>query len=340
MSACPWNGSSALEPRALGRQGLRVSSIGLGCAGLTAEHVEPDPRACAVLMAEAAELGVTLLDSSDAYGSGRNEELIGAAIAGMRSRFVVATKFGNIRGPNGERGVGLNGHPDYVPLAAEASLKRLGIDAIDLYYLHRVDPKVPIEDTVGAMGRLVEAGKVRHIGLCEAGQRTVERAHATFRLAALQTEYSLWSRDVETEILPTVRRLGIGFVAYAPLGRGFLTGALTSRGDLEPEDRRNAHPRFQPGNFEANQRLLLTLDRMAAAHGCSKAQLALAWVLAQGHDIVPIPGTRQPRYLQQNAGALSVLLSPEELATLAQAFPPGAASGTRYPEAQLKTLGI
>jgi aryl-alcohol dehydrogenase-like predicted oxidoreductase len=329
-----------MEMRRLGRQGLGVSAIGLGCAGLTAEHVEPDAGNCAALLREAAELGVTLLDSSDAYGNGKNEELIGAAIAGMRERFVVATKFGNIRGPNGERGAGFNGHPDYVPQACDASLKRLGIDAIDLYYLHRVDPKVPIEDTVGAMARLVEAGKVRHIGLCEAGARTLERAHATYPLAALQTEYSLWSRDVETEILPIVQRLGIGFVAYAPLGRGFLTGALTSRGDLAAADRRNAHPRFQPGNFEANQHLLLALDRLSAEHGCSKAQLALAWVLAQGADIVPIPGTRQPRYLQQNVGALAVSLSAAELGLLSQAFPPGAAAGTRYPEAQMKSMGI
>jgi aryl-alcohol dehydrogenase-like predicted oxidoreductase len=329
-----------MQARPLGRQGLRVSSIGLGCAGLTAEHVEPDPGACAALMEAAAELGVTLLDSSDAYGNGRNEALIGAAIKGMRQRFVVATKFGNIRGPKGERGVGFNGHPDYVPIACDASLKRLGIDAIDLYYIHRIDPKVPIEETVGAMGRLVEAGKVRHIGLCEAGARTVERAHATFPLAALQTEYSLWSRDVEAEILPTVRRLGIGFVAYAPLGRGFLTGALTSRTDLEPEDRRNAHPRFQPGNFEANQRLLLALDRMAAAHGCTKAQLALAWVLAQGDDIVPIPGTTKRTHLGENLAAVDVQLSAADLARLGAAFPKNVAAGERYPERGMKNVNV
>ena len=329
-----------MESRALGGQGLRVSAIGLGLAGLTAEHVEPDAAGCADLVRAAGELGVTLLDSSDAYGNGTNEELIGAAMAGLRGRFVVATKFGNIRGPKGQRGVGFNGRPDYVPLACDASLKRLGIDTIDLYYLHRVDPAVPIEDTVGAMARLVAAGKVRHLGLCEAGPETVRRAHAVHPIAALQTEYSLWSRDVETEILPMVRRLGIGFVAYAPLGRGFLTGALASRADRAPADRRNAHPRFQAGNFEANQALLVTIDRIAAAHGASKAQVALAWVLAQGSDIVAIPGTRQPRYLAQNVGACAVALTQTDLAALDQAFPPGAASGTRYPEAQLKTLGI
>ena len=327
-----------MEERRLGA--LRVSAIGLGCSGITAEHIEPDAAGCTALVRAAAEHGVTLLDSSDAYGSGRNEELIGAAIKGMRDRFVVATKFGNIRGPKGERGAGFNGHPDYVPVACEASLKRLGIDRIDLYYLHRVDPKVPIEETVGAMARLVAAGKVRHIGICEAGADTLRRAHATHPLAALQTEYSLWSRDIEAEILPTVRRLGIGFVAYAPLGRGVLTGALGTRSDLAPADRRNAHPRFQAGNFEANRLLLDTLARSAAAHRCSQAQLALAWVLAQGADIVPIPGTRQVRYLEQNVGALAVTLTQAELAALDQAFPPGAAAGTRYPEAQLKTLGI
>jgi aryl-alcohol dehydrogenase-like predicted oxidoreductase len=329
-----------MQMRQLGHNGPRVSSIGLGCAGLTAEHIEPDQDATDALLGSAAELGVTLLDSSDAYGNGVNEELIGTAIRSRREKFVVATKFGNIRGPNGERAAGFNGSPDYVPRACDASLKRLGIEMIDLYYIHRIDPKVPIEDTVGAMARLIEAGKVRHLGLCEAGPETIRRAHATHRIAALQTEYSLWTRDVEAEILPTVRRLGIGFVAYAPLGRGFLTGTLARRADLAPDDRRNAHPRFQEGNFERNRSLLAAIDRIAESHGCTKAQVALAWVLAQGADIVPIPGTRQRKYLEQNVGALSLTLSPADLAELAGAFPSGIAAGTRYPESQLKTLGI
>jgi aryl-alcohol dehydrogenase-like predicted oxidoreductase len=338
----------SMKTVALGTQGLTVSQMGLGCMMIAGHYGTADADESTRVIDAAVDGGVTLFDTANVYGGAQNEVFVGQALAKVRDRVTIATKFGFKRPGGGGKGpgggaagvLGVDGSPAHVREACDASLGRLGIDTIDLYYLHRVDPKVPIEETVGAMGRLVEAGKVRHIGLCEAGARTVERAHATFPLAALQTEYSLWSRDVEAEILPTVRRLGIGFVAYAPLGRGFLTGALTSRTDLEPEDRRNAHPRFQPGNFEANQRLLLALDRMAAAHGCTKAQLALAWVLAQGNDIVPIPGTRQTRYLQQNAGALAVSLSPAELAILAQSFPPGAASGSRYPEAQLKTLGI
>src|SRR5258706_1451386 len=266
MSACPWNGNSTMEMRPLGRQGPRVSAIGLGCAGLPAEHVAPDQAGCDALMQRAAELGVTLLDSSDAYGNGSNETLIGEAIKGARNRFAVATKFGNIRGPKGERGVGFNGHPDYVPLACDASLKRLGIETIDLYYLHRIDPKVPIEDTVGAMARLVEAGKVRHLGLCEAGRETIERAQKTHAIAALQTEYSLWSRDVEAEILPTVRRLGIGFVAYAPLGRGFLTGRFKTIEDLPPDDWRRSAPRFQGENFGKNLDLVEEIQELASAN--------------------------------------------------------------------------
>jgi aryl-alcohol dehydrogenase-like predicted oxidoreductase len=299
----------------------------------------PDPDEAVATLHHAADIGMNFIDTSDAYGqNGANEELVGRGLKGRRDKFVLATKFGNIRLPDGKPGA--KGDPAYVLEACDKSLKRLGTDYIDLYFIHRVDNTVPIEDTVGAMVKLKEQGKICHLGISEAGPATIRRAHKVHKMASLQTEYSLWSRDVEKEILPVCHELGIGFLAYAPLGRGFLTGALTSRTDLEPEDRRNAHPRFQPGNFEANQRLLLALDRMAAAHGCSKAQLALAWVLAQGNDIVPIPGTRQTRYLQQNAGALAVSLSPAELAILAQSFPPGVASGTRYPEAQLKTLGI
>jgi aryl-alcohol dehydrogenase-like predicted oxidoreductase len=252
---------------------------------------------------------------------------------------VIASKFGNIRGPNGERG-GTNSHPDYVPLACERSLQRLGTDVIDLYYQHRVDPTVPIEDTVGAMARLVEAGKVRFLGLCEAGPDTIKRAHATHPITALQTEYSLWTRDIEDEILPLLRELGIGLVPYAPLGRGFLTGAFRQRNDLLETDRRRNHPRFQESNFERNLDLLPAIETVATRKGCTMAQVALAWVFSRGDDLVPIPGTKRRPILEENIGALSIRLEDADLAALEQAFPPGAATGTRYPERQLAGLGI
>ncbi|WP_406858174.1 aldo/keto reductase [Alsobacter sp. KACC 23698] len=328
-----------MKTRRLGRTGPVVSAIGLGCSGMSSDYGVPDDAESTATIRLAIDRGVTVFDTSDAYGAGRNEELIGAAIAGRREGLVIATKFGNIRGPNGERG-GVNGKPDYVPVACEASLRRLGIDCIDLYYQHRIDPSVPIEETVGAMARLVEQGKVRHLGLCEAGVDTIRRAHATHPLAAVQMEYSLWTRDAESKILPALRALGVALVPYSPLGRGFLTGAFRSRDDLIPTDRRHAHPRFQSGNFEANLGLLAPLSKVAERRGCAPAQAALAWVLAQGDDIVPIPGTKRRRWLEQNIGALDLTLDADDLSRLTEAFPAGAAAGLRYPEKQLQGLGL
>jgi aryl-alcohol dehydrogenase-like predicted oxidoreductase len=306
---------------------------------MSSDYGLPDDAESAATIHRAIELGVTLFDTSDAYGLGRNEELVGKAIQGKRDKVLIATKFGNMRGPNGERGV-VNGRPDYVPLACEASLKRLGLDHIDVYYQHRVDPKVPIEETVGAMARLVERGKVRFLGLCEAGAETIRRAHAVHPLVALQTEYSLWTRDLEIEIIPLLRRLGIALVPYSPLGRGFLTGSFRRRDDLIATDRRHAHPRFQEGNFERNVALLEPVEAIAAAKGCTMAQVALAWVLTRGDDFVAIPGTKRRTYLEQNVAAVDISLDETDIARLEGAFPPGVAAGPRYPEAQLKTLGI
>jgi aryl-alcohol dehydrogenase-like predicted oxidoreductase len=273
---------------------LRVSAIGLGCMGMTPIYGEPDQKECIATVRRAIELGITMIDTADVYGDGKNEELVGRALSGRRDRVVLASKFGNVRYADGRRDV--NGRPDYVPQACDASLKRLGVDAIDLYYLHRVDPNVPIEDTVGAMARLVEAGKVRHLGLSEAGAATLRRAHAVHPIAALQTEYSLWSRDVEAEILPACRALGVGFVAYSPLGRGFLSGTITSLDALSEKDRRREHPRFAAENLERNVDLLGTLREIAAERGCTPAQIALAWLLAKGDDVVPLSrGERRRR---------------------------------------------
>ena len=306
---------------------------------MSSDYGVPDDAESTATIHRAIELGISLLDTSDAYALGKNEELVGQAIRGRRNKVLIATKFGNMRGPSGERGI-VNGRPDYVPVACEASLKRLGVDHIDLYYQHRIDPKVPIEDTVGAMARLVEQGKVRYLGLCEAGAETIRRAHAVHPLVALETEYSLWTRDLEREIIPLLRQLGISLVAYSPLGRGFLTGSFRRRDDLIPSDRRHAHPRFHEGNFERNLDLLDPITAVAEAKGCTMAQVALAWVLTRGDDVVPIPGTKRRRYLEENVGAVEIALDEDSVASLEGAFPPGVAAGTRYPEAQLDTLGI
>jgi aryl-alcohol dehydrogenase-like predicted oxidoreductase len=327
-----------MQSRQLG-QNFHVSAIGLGCSGMSADYGVPDDVESIATIHRAAELGITMLDTSDAYAAGVNEKLVGQAVKGKRDKYLIASKFGNIRGPGGQRG-GVNGKPDYVPVACDASLKRMGIDVIDLYYIHRIDASVPIEDTVGAMARLVQQGKVRHLGLCEAGPNTIRRAHKTHPLTALETEYSLWTRDVEAEILPTLRELGIGLVPYSPLGRGFLTGSFEKRDDLIAADRRHAHPRFQEGNFEMNLSLLGPLKALAGQKEATMAQIALAWLLAQGNDIVPIPGTKRRKYLEQNAAAVDINLTKDDIATLDQAFPPYAAAGLRYPEFQLKGMGI
>ena len=328
-----------MEQRELGTSGLRVSALGLGCMGMTWAYGTTDSDESIGTIHRAIELGVTFLDTADMYGVGRNEELVGRAIADRRDKVVLATKFGNVRGPNGER-LGINGKPDYVRQACEASLKRLKIDVIDLYYQHRVDPETPIEDTVGAMADLVRQGKVRYLGLSEAGPQTIRRAHAVHPITALQTEYSLWSRDPEDGILPTVRELGIGFVPYSPLGRGFLTGQIKSVDDLAEDDFRRNSPRFQGENFQKNLDLVHEIEAMAGEKGCTASQLALAWVLAQGNDIVPIPGTKRRRYLEENVGALDMTLTDDDLARIDRIIPPGAAAGTRYPDAAMKMVGL
>ena len=285
----------------------------------------------------AIELGCNFLDTADMYGSGKNEELVGRAIKDRRDKVVLATKFGNVRGPKGEF-LGVNGHPDYVRSACEASLKRLGVDVIDLYYQHRVDKKVPIEDTVGAMAELVKQGKVRYLGLSEASPKTIRRAHKVHPISALQSEYSLWEREPEDEIIPTLRELGIGFVPYSPLGRGFLTGQFKKFEDLAQDDFRRHSPRFQGENFQKNLDLVARITEIAAEKKANAAQLALAWVLAQGDDIAPIPGTKRRKYLEQNLAAVDIKLTPQELARINEAAPHGAASGARYPEQAMAAL--
>lgn len=326
-----------MQQRQLGQ--LHVSALGLGCMGMSEFYGSGDEAESIATIHRAIDLGVTFLDTADMYGVGRNEELVGRAIADRRDKVVLATKFGNVRGPNGER-LGISGKPDYVRQACEASLKRLKVDAIDLYYQHRVDPETPIEDTVGAMADLVREGKVRYLGLSEAGPQTIRRAHAIHPITALQTEYSLWSRDPEAEILPTVRELGIGFVPYSPLGRGFLTGQIKSVDDLAADDFRRNSPRFQGQNFQKNLDLVREIEAMAGEKGCAPSQLALAWVLAQGDDVVPIPGTKRRRYLEENVGALDVRLTTDDLARIDRIIPPGAAAGTRYPEPGMKMVGL
>jgi len=326
-----------VEKRKLGSKGLEVSAEGLGCMGMSEFYGAADEAEAEATIQRALELGVSLLDTADMYGPFTNEELVGRVIAGRRDEVVLATKFGNVRGPNGER-LGVRGDPEYVREACEASLRRLGIDAIDLYYQHRVDPKVPIEETVGAMAELVEQGKVRHLGLSEAAPETIRRAHATHPIAALQTEYSLWSRDPEDEILPTLRELGIGFVPYSPLGRGFLTGRFRSLDDLDEDDFRRANPRFEGANFERNMELVKRVEEIAAEKDVTAGQLALAWVLAQGDDLVPIPGTKRRSYLEENVAATEIELSEEDLRRLDEAAPRGAAVGDRY--ADMSPVGL
>jgi aryl-alcohol dehydrogenase-like predicted oxidoreductase len=325
--------------RELGRSGLKVSAMGLGCMGMSEFYGTTDEAESIATIQRALDLGIDFLDTADMYGVGRNEELVGRAIKGRRSEVVLATKFGNVRTPEGGF-AGVNGTPEYVRQACDASLKRLGVEVIDLYYQHRVDPNVPIEETVGAMKELVAAGKVRFLGLSEAAPPTIRRAHAVHPIAALQTEYSLWSRDPEDEILPTCRELGIGFVPYSPLGRGFLTGQIKSPEDFAPDDFRRHGPRFQSENFQKNLDLVGKIEEMAREKGCKPSQLALAWVLARGEDIVPIPGTRRRAYLEENAGALQVTLSAEDLARIDLIAPQGVAAGTRYPEAQMQRLNL
>jgi aryl-alcohol dehydrogenase-like predicted oxidoreductase len=326
-----------MKTRKLGSSGLEVSALGLGCMGMSDFYAGRDDAESVATLHRALDLGVGFIDTADMYGVGRNEELVGRVVRERSEWVIVATKFGNVRGADGSfRGV--NGRPEYVRQACEASLKRLGIEVIDLYYQHRVDPNTPIEDTVGAMAELVRAGKVKHLGLSEAAPETIRRAHAVHPIAALQTEYSLWSRDPEDEILPTVRELGIGFVPYSPLGRGFLTGQIQRPEDLAEDDYRRTSPRFQGENFQKNLDLVAQLKVIAADKGCTPAQLALAWVLAQGEDIVPIPGTKRRKYLEENVGALDVLLTADDLARINAAVPSGAAAGTRYAAPQMQAL--
>jgi aryl-alcohol dehydrogenase-like predicted oxidoreductase len=320
-----------MQTRRLGSEGLEVSAQGLGCMGMSEFYGSADEDEAVATIHRALELGVTFLDTADMYGPFTNEKLVGRAIDGRREDVVLATKFGNERGEDGSF-LGINGKPEYVHKACDASLRRLGVDHIDLYYQHRVDKTVPIEETIGAMAELVEQGKVRYVGLSEASPDTIRRAHAVHPISALQTEYSLWTRDPEATVLPTVRELGIGFVAYSPLGRGFLSGAISGPDDLEEGDFRRNNPRFQRGNLDKNLELVDRVREVAAEKDVTPGQLALAWLLHAGGDIVPIPGTKRRRYLEENAAATAIELAPDEMARIDEAAPPGATAGDRYPD--------
>jgi aryl-alcohol dehydrogenase-like predicted oxidoreductase len=328
-----------MQQHSLGNKGLVVPAIGFGCASLSSAYGPSDDNDSINTIHHAIDAGVNLLDTSDAYGNGHNETLVGRAIKGRRNEVILCSKFGNKRGLNGER-LGADGRPEQVIASCEASLERLGVETIDLYYQHRVDPKIPVEETFGAVKQLIDQGKIRFAGICEAGASTIRRAHATQPLSALETEYSLWSRDIEVEILPVCRELGIGVVAYSPLGRGFLTATIRSSEDLYAGERRHDHPRFFPENITRNIPLLDAIEQVASATGATPAQVALAWLFTRGDDIVPIPASRWTSHVDENAAAISVRLESEHLKLLEHAFPPGVTAGDRYPEKQMANMGL